>query len=43
MSKILRYIETPERRIKLVRFLGRFSVVGGIIVTAILLTATFAT
>lgn len=41
MSKISRYIDTPSGRIKVVQFLGRFGVVGGILVTAILLTATF--
>lgn len=41
MSKISRYLDTPKGRIKLIQFLGRFGVVGGIIVTVLIATATF--
>ena len=41
MEKLLRYIETSEGRIKIINILGTFGVVGGMIVTTILLWATF--
>ena len=35
-----RFLKSPANRIKLVKYLGRFSVVGGLLVTALLLSAT---
>jgi len=36
-----KYINTAAGRIQLIQFLGRFAVVGGTIVTTLLLSATF--
>jgi len=36
-----KFLSTPANRIKLVNALGRFSVIGGLLVTALLLGATF--
>lgn len=35
------FLSVPANRIKVVVALGRFSVVGGLLVTALLLSATF--
>jgi len=39
--KLKQLLSTPGGRIKLVNFLGRFSVIGGLLVTVVLLVATF--
>jgi len=41
MEKLVRYIETRQGRAKVIVILGRFGVIGGLIVAAILLAATF--
>lgn len=35
-DKVFTYLENKEKRIKLINFLGKFSVIGGTIVTLIL-------
>jgi len=42
MSKLMQYVSTPANRVKVIVGLGRFSVAGGLLVAAILLSATFA-
>lgn len=36
-----KFLSNPANRIKLIQYLGRFSVVGGLMVSALLLYATF--
>jgi len=35
------FLSNPANRIKVIQYLGRFSVAGGLMVTALLLYATF--
>lgn len=41
MEKIFEYISHREGRQRIITFIGVFSVVGGVIVTAVLLLATY--
>jgi|PersoiStandDraft_1058852.scaffolds.fasta_scaffold00005_32 hypothetical protein len=41
MKKLLRYIETTEGRNKIIDVLGTFTLVGGVILSAVVLAAKF--
>ncbi len=41
MKKLLHYIETTEGRNKIIDFLSTFTLVGGVILTAVVLAAKF--